>query len=76
MEATHASVSTTRVIMRWLGLTLLLAVGVVYFLMRVIGFIHADALLIAGMATVPLAVAAVVAVWVWTRYWRMDSFKS
>lgn len=72
MEAGNANVPTTRVVTRWLGLTLLLAIGVVYFLMRVIGFLHEDALLIAGLSTVPLAVAAVVGVWIWNVYWRME----
>lgn len=71
-DAPNANVTTTRVVMRWTGLTVLLAIGVVYFLMRVIGFVHGDALFIAGISTVPLAVAAVVGLIVWTQYWKME----
>ena len=71
-QAPNADVSTTRVLMRWTGLTLILAIAVVYFLMRTIGFVHGDALFIAGISNVPLAVAAVVGLVVWTTYWKME----
>lgn len=71
-DAPNATVPSNVVLVRWSLLTLLLAVAVVYFMMRTIGFSHGDAAFITGLSTVPLGVAIIVAVLVWKFYWRME----
>lgn len=71
-DAPNATTPTSTVLMRWVGFSVILAFAVLYVMMRTIGFVHEDALFIAGISTVPLAVAAIVGLAVWKLYWHMD----
>lgn len=57
------------VIARWSVIAMLLAFGVVYLTMLMTGFSSADSLWLAGMSSVPLAIAIVVGLLVWQFYW-------
>jgi len=71
MDAPNQETSTGTVLARWSVLSMLVALGVVYLVLAMVGFRHEDALLIAGVSTLPLAVAVIVAVLVWKYYWRL-----
>ncbi len=71
-DSPNRDLPTSTVIARWSVLAMLAGLGVVYLVMVSIGFGPKDALWIAGISTVPLAVALIVAVIVWKFYWKLD----
>jgi hypothetical protein len=71
-DSPNAKVPAGTVLARWTALTVILALFVVYFMMRMIGFVQTDAVWIAGLSTAPLAVAVIVGVIVWKFYWKME----
>lgn len=70
--APNAHVPTSVIIRRWGALSILTGFGTVYLIMVLVGFTPSDALWLAGISIVPLAVALLVALWVWRSYWKLD----